>query len=62
MPGKFQVKIDFFGNTQQVLAGATTVQICIYKNYGKPNQEKIEVTRRLKDVKEVLDLAEVSFE
>ncbi|MCE9581484.1 MAG: DUF2135 domain-containing protein [Planctomycetes bacterium] len=59
--GKFQVKIDFYGNTQQVLAGATTVQICIYKNYGRPNQEKIEVTRRLKDVKEVLDLAEVSF-
>lgn len=62
MPGKFQVKIDFFGNSQQILAGATTVQIKIYKNYGRPNEEKIEVTRRLKDVKEVLDLAEISFE
>ncbi len=61
LPGKFQVKINFYGNRQQVLAGATTVQIRIYKNYGRPNEEKIEVTRRLTDVKEVLDLAEVSF-
>lgn len=61
LPGKFQVKINFYGNQQQVLAGATTVQIRIYKNYGRPNEEKIEVTRRLTDVKEVLDLAEVSF-
>ena len=56
-----QIKIDYYGNTQQVLSGATTVQICIYKNYGRPNEEKIEVTRRLKGVKDVLDLAEVSF-
>ncbi|MBI2920023.1 MAG: DUF2135 domain-containing protein [Planctomycetes bacterium] len=62
MPGKFQVKINYYGNSQQVLAGATTVQIRIYKNYGRPDEEKIEVTRRLKDAKEVLDLAEVSFE
>lgn len=59
--GKFQIKIDYYGNRQQTLAGATTVQIRIYKNWGRPNQEKIEVTRRLKDVKETLDLGEVSF-
>ncbi len=61
MPGKFALKINYYGNRQQVLAGATTVQIVVFKNYGRPNEERIAVTRRLGGVQEVLDIAEVNF-
>ena len=38
-----------------------TVQIVVFKNYGRPNEERIAVTRRLGGVQEVLDIAEVNF-
>ncbi len=61
MPGKYLIQVNYYGNTQQVLAGATTIQILIVKNFGKPNEERISITRRLKDQKEVLDIGDVVF-
>jgi tetratricopeptide (TPR) repeat protein len=61
MPGTFKLRINYYGNTQQTLAGDTTIQVLVVKNWGRPNEERIEVTRRLKEKREVLDIAEVAF-
>ncbi len=61
MPGKYMIQVNYYGNTQQVLAGATTIQVLIIKNFGRENEERINITRRLKDKQEVLDIAEALF-
>ena len=61
MPGTYKIQINYYGNHQQIIAGATTVQVLVIKNYGRPNEERTAVTRRLKDNQEVLDLADVAF-
>jgi tetratricopeptide (TPR) repeat protein len=61
MPGTYKIQVNYYGNHQQILAGATTIQVLVIKNYGRPNEERIAVTRRLQDNKEVLDVADVAF-
>jgi tetratricopeptide (TPR) repeat protein len=61
MPGKYLLQVNYYGNSQQVLAGATTIQILIIKNYGRENEERISITRRLRDKKEVLTIGDVTF-
>ena len=54
--GEYTVRVNYYGNRQQILAGATTVQMTLFLNYGKPNQVKKVVTLRLKDKKEVVKI------
>jgi tetratricopeptide (TPR) repeat protein len=61
MKGPFKIQVNYYGNTQQILAGDTTIQVTVIRNYGRPNEERQEVTRRLKDNKEVLDIADIVF-
>jgi uncharacterized protein YfaP (DUF2135 family) len=53
-PGEYKVEINYYGNSQQVLSGATTVQVQLFLNYGRANQQMKEITLRLKDAKEVI--------
>ncbi|MCP4137806.1 MAG: DUF2135 domain-containing protein [bacterium] len=52
--GKYAIDVNYYGNSQQVLAGTTTIQIQLFLNYGRKNQVKKEITLRLKDKKEVV--------
>ncbi len=61
MPGSYKIQVNYYGNRQQMLAGATTIQLTLVKNYGRPNEERVAVTRRLRDVQQVLDIAELRF-
>lgn len=61
MKGTFKIQINYYGNRQQLLAGDTTIQVLVVKNWGRPNEERQAVTRRLKDKQEVLDIADVVF-
>lgn len=36
--GKYKVEVDYYGDTQQKLAGPTTVLAQVFTNYGRPNQ------------------------
>ncbi len=61
MRGTFKLQINYYGNRQQLLAGDTTIQVLVVKNWGRPNEERQAVTRRLKDKQEVLDIADIEF-
>jgi tetratricopeptide (TPR) repeat protein len=59
MKGTFKIQVNYYGNRQQLIAGDTTIQLTIIRNYGRPDEKREQVTRRLKDRQEVLDIADV---
>ncbi len=60
-PGKYTIEVNYYGNTQQVLAGATTIQVLLTTNFGTSKQKSQEITLRLKDKKEVINVGEFEF-
>ena len=62
MKGTFKIQVNYYGNRQQLIAGDTTIQLTIIRNYGRPDEKREQVTRRLKDKQEVLDIADVLVE
>ena len=46
-PGKYMVRANFYGHRQQVVAGATTLQLKLQTGFGTPKQQEKIVTLRL---------------
>lgn len=61
LAGKYKVQVQYYGSRQQKIAGATTIQLELYTRYMTGKEEKKTVTLRLKDPKEIIDVAEFSF-
>ena len=61
-PGRYEVAVDYYGNSQQILAGATTVQVAMTTNFGRPNEKTISRTLRLRDVRQVLEIGALDFQ
>ncbi len=59
--GKYKIQVDYYGNHQQTISGATTIQVMLYTDFGKPNEKQKAITLRLKDEKEVIDVGEFIF-
>jgi tetratricopeptide (TPR) repeat protein len=56
LPGTYIVKTNYYGNRQQKLAGATTVQVEFQTGFGTPQQKVQAVTRRLKETRETIEI------
>ncbi len=61
MPGEYKIEVNYFGSSQQTIAGPTTIMIKVYTNYGKSNQEVQEITRRVSTTKEVLAIGNIKI-
>lgn len=60
--GKYKVEIDYFGDTQQKIAGPTTVMAEIFTNYGSPNEKRQIITLQMKkDAKGQVMVGEFEF-
>ena len=59
--GSYFVQVNYYGTGQQTIYGPTTVQAELYTNYGKPNEQKKEITLQLTDNKEVIDIGRLVF-
>ncbi len=57
-PGKYLVQAQFYGHRQQVVAGATTLQLRLTTGFGTAQQKDQSVTLRLKGSKEVVTVGE----
>ena len=57
-PGKYKVEANFFGERQQLVTGATTLQLHLFTGFGTPQQKDQSVTLRLKDAKETVLVGE----
>lgn len=43
-PGTYVIQVNYYGNSQQVLAGATTIQVRLILNFGRKNEKVKEIT------------------
>ncbi len=57
-PGKYKVEANFYGQRQQVVAGATTLQLKLQTHFGTGEQQDRDVTLRLKGAREVVMVGE----
>jgi hypothetical protein len=57
-PGKYKIEANYYGNSQQVLAGATTLQVNLTTAFGSPAQKEQTLTLRLKDRQETVLVGE----
>jgi Ca-activated chloride channel family protein len=56
--GKYRIQANYYGNRQQVLAGATTLQVKLFSGFGTPQQKEQVVTLRLQDRSETVFVGE----
>lgn len=61
-PGLYQVKVDYFGNSQQQVAGEVTMMVTVFSHYGMPDEKKETTTLRLKTIKDKILAAEFRVE
>jgi uncharacterized protein YfaP (DUF2135 family) len=59
--GAYKIEVNYFGTSQQIIAGGTTVQAEIFTNWGRPNQKSRKITLQLKGQKEIVFVGEVDF-
>ena len=56
--GKYIVKVDYYGDSRQNLAGPITLKLTLYTNYGKSNEKEEVILVRVKNKKEILEIGE----
>lgn len=57
-PGKYKIAVNFFGSRQQVIAGATTVQVKLVTHFGTAKQKEQLMTLRLQKQQEMVYVGE----
>jgi uncharacterized protein YfaP (DUF2135 family) len=57
-PGRYKVKAQFYGNRQQIVAGATTLQLKLATRFGTAQETEQVVTLRLKGQGELVMVGE----
>ncbi|QOV90207.1 VIT domain-containing protein [Humisphaera borealis] len=62
MPGEYKIQANFYGSSQQELTGACTVQATVITNFGRPNEQRKQMTLRLTSAKEVATVGTVKLE
>jgi tetratricopeptide (TPR) repeat protein len=61
MPGVYTVKANYYGSDAVKLLGAVTVQMDVFTNFGRENQQRKSVTVRLKEKEETVKIGEIEF-
>ena len=61
-PGKYTVQAQFYGHRQQIVSGATTIQLLLTTGFGSAQQKQQGVTLRLKDRKDQVFVGEFIVE
>lgn len=59
--GDYRVKVNYFGTNRQRISGPVTIQLQLFTHYGMANEKMEEITMRLTDNKEVIDVGKLSF-
>jgi hypothetical protein len=59
--GMYEVKTNFYGSRSQKVAGAVTLQVDLFTNYGRENEKRRSVTLRLTENKETFTVADIEF-
>lgn len=57
-PGKYKIEANFYGNRQQIVAGATTLQLNLFTGFGTPKQKQETISLRLKGNRDTVFVGE----
>jgi Ca-activated chloride channel family protein len=60
-PGKYKIEANFYGNRQQVVAGATTVQVKLTTGFGTAHAQDKMMTLRLRDRGDTVYIGEIDI-
>jgi len=61
MNGLYRIEVNYFGSSAPKLLGAVTIQVDIFTNFARPNEQRKSITRRLTEKKEVIEVGQVEF-
>ena len=61
MHGMYKIQSDYFGSRATQLLGPITVQVNVFTNYGRPNQQHKSLTVRLAQQKQNVAIGEIEF-
>ncbi len=61
MRGSYQVQVNFYGSSAQTLAGAVTLQLTLFTNFGRPNEKRESITLRLTETKDTITVGVLEF-
>ncbi|NCB39946.1 MAG: DUF2135 domain-containing protein [Erysipelotrichia bacterium] len=59
--GMYEVQTNFYGSRSQKIAGAVTLQVDIFTNFGRADEKRRSVTLRLTGNKETFKVADIEF-
>ena len=61
MKGKYAIDVDYFSESTPSILGPVTLQVEVFTNYGRANEEKKTLTVRLGESKDRLRVGKVTF-
>jgi Ca-activated chloride channel family protein len=61
MPGTYTVKAHYYGSGAVKLLGSCTVQVDVFTNYGRPNEERKSLTLQLKEKDDTYEIGSIEF-
>ena len=59
--GMYKIDANYFGSQATRLLGPVTVQVDVFTNYGRPNEQRKSLTLRLKEAQETVRIGEIEF-
>jgi uncharacterized protein YfaP (DUF2135 family) len=59
MKGNYKVEVNYYGSSQQRIAGPPTIRAKLITNYGESNQKEAAIILRLKKNKEVIYIGDL---
>lgn len=62
IPGKYVIKVKYYDDWTQKISGPVTLLISIFTNYGRDNEELVQSTVQLKSTKDMIEIADFSWE
>lgn len=61
IPGNYKIEAEYYGSSSQNIIGKATLTVQFFKQFGTLYEKKEEITRRLNDQKEVIELGTFTF-
>jgi tetratricopeptide (TPR) repeat protein len=60
-PGKYRVQANYYGTRSQSMLAPVNLHLTFFTNFGRADQKKQEVTVRLENTKDIIDVGEFKF-
>ncbi len=61
LKGAYQIKVKYYGTSQQKLTGPTVIRAEVYTGYGKKRAKREDIVFRVEEEKEVIDLGKIVY-